>query len=99
MQAALVGGNPGEQVCLDLIDTGQGMAPEVVAKVFQPFYSTKQGGTGLGLPTARRIIEAHSGTITAQSEVGRGTKFTLTLRAVPPTPTRPQELTYAGPNP
>jgi signal transduction histidine kinase len=98
IQAALVD-NPCEKVCLDLIDTGQGMAAEVVAKVFEPFYSTKQGGTGLGLPTSRRIIEAHDGSITAQSEVGRGTKFTLTLRAAPPTPTRPQELTYAGPNP
>jgi signal transduction histidine kinase len=66
-------------VCLSLIDTGKGMSPEVAAKVFQPFFSTKQGGTGLGLPTTRKIIEAHGGTIEVQSEVGRGTKFTIHL--------------------
>jgi signal transduction histidine kinase len=66
-------------VCLSLIDTGQGMAPEVAAKVFRPFFSTKPGGSGLGLPTARRIVEAHGGTIDVQSEVGHGTKFTIRL--------------------
>jgi signal transduction histidine kinase len=66
-------------VSLSLIDTGQGMSPEVLAKVFQPFFSTKSNGSGLGLPTTRRIVEAHGGTIEAQSEVGRGTKFTIRL--------------------
>ena len=70
-------------VCLSLIDTGKGMSPEVAAKVFQPFFSTKQGGTGLGLPTTRKIIEAHGGTIEVQSEVGRGTKFTIRLPISP----------------
>ena len=68
-------------VCLSLIDTGQGMTPEVAGKVFQPFFSTRAGGTGLGLPTARKIIEAHGGTIGLQSEVGRGSKFTVRLPA------------------
>jgi two-component system sensor histidine kinase HydH len=68
-------------VCLSLIDTGQGMSEEVRAKVFQTFFSTKQGGTGLGLPTARRIVEAHGGTIEVQSEPGRGSKFTIRLPA------------------
>jgi signal transduction histidine kinase len=68
---------------LSLIDTGKGMPPEVVAKVFQPFFSTKPGGTGLGLPTARKIIVAHGGTIDVQSEVGHGTKFTIRLPAAP----------------
>jgi two-component system sensor histidine kinase HydH len=66
-------------VCLSLIDTGQGMSEEVRAKVFQSFFSTKQGGTGLGLPTSKRIIEAHGGTIEVQSEPGRGSKFTIRL--------------------
>src|SRR5205823_5433149 len=66
-------------VCLNLIDTGKGMAPEVRARVWQPFFSTKEGGTGLGLPTTRKIVEAHGGTIDVQSEVGRGTKFTIRL--------------------
>jgi signal transduction histidine kinase len=70
-------------VRLDLIDTGKGMPPEVIAKAFRPFYSTRSGGTGLGLPTTRKIIEAHGGTIDVQSEVGRGTKFTVRLPATP----------------
>jgi signal transduction histidine kinase len=64
---------------LSLIDTGQGMSAEVLAKVFRPFFSTKPGGSGLGLPTVRRIIMAHRGTIDVQSEVGKGTKFTIRL--------------------
>ena len=69
-------------VRLMLIDTGKGMSPEVLARVFRPFFSTKPGGTGLGLATARKIIEAHGGAIDVQSEVGRGTKFTIRLPAV-----------------
>ncbi len=70
-----------QHVCLSLIDTGKGMAPEVLAKVFEPFYSTKTGGSGLGLPTTRKIVEAHGGAIEVQSEVGKGTKFTIRLPA------------------
>ncbi len=66
-------------VVLSLIDTGQGMAPDVLAKVFQPFFSTRAAGTGLGLPTTRKIIEAHGGRIGVQSEPGKGTKFTIRL--------------------
>lgn len=66
-------------VCLSLIDTGQGMSPEVLSKVFKPFFSTRPGGTGLGLLTTRKIIEAHHGFLEVQSEVGHGTKFTIRL--------------------
>jgi len=66
-------------VALNLIDTGVGMSPEVVAKLFRPFFTTRQGGTGLGLATTRKIIEAHGGTIDVQSAPGRGTKFTIRL--------------------
>lgn len=68
-------------VVLSLIDTGEGIAPEVLPKIFRPFYTTKakSGGSGLGLPTTKRIIEAHLGTIEVQSEPGKGTKFTLRL--------------------
>jgi signal transduction histidine kinase len=68
-------------VRLDLIDTGAGMAAEQRDKVFKPFYTTKVGGSGLGLPTTKRIVEAHGGSIEVQSEPGRGTKFTIRLPA------------------
>ena len=64
-------------MALDLIDTGVGMDERTAMKMFDPFYTTKSGGSGLGLPTARRIIEAHRGRITVSSEVGVGTQFTL----------------------
>jgi signal transduction histidine kinase len=69
------------RVVLSLIDTGKGMPPDVLARVFRPFFSTKPGGTGLGLATARKIIEAHGGRIDAESEIGKGSKFTITLPA------------------
>lgn len=71
-------------VALDLIDTGMGMDQTTAMHMFEAFYSTKDGGSGLGLPTARKGIEAHGGRIDVQSSVGRGTKFTLEF----PTPTR-----------
>ncbi len=64
-------------VALDLIDTGCGMSQETALRMFEAFYTTKDGGSGLGLPTARKIVEAHGGRIDVQSEMGRGTQFTL----------------------
>jgi signal transduction histidine kinase len=80
-ELVLQAGRDGDGVVLDLIDTGKGMPPEVLAQVFRPFFSARKGGTGLGLPTTRKIIEAHGGTVEVQSEVGRGTKFTIRLPA------------------
>ncbi len=78
----------GDSVSLLLIDTGCGMDESTAAQMFDTFYSTKPGGSGLGLPTTAKIIEAHGGRITVQSEVGRGTQFTVTL----PVPARlPQD--------
>jgi len=74
-------------VVLELIDTGAGMDAETLAKVFQAFYTTKQGGSGLGLPTARKIVEAHGGTIDIETAPGRGTKVTIWLPAPPRLPT------------
>ncbi len=60
-------------------DTGSGIAPELLPKVFEPYVTTKAKGLGLGLAIARRIIEAHGGTIEAESEPGQRTRFRFTL--------------------
>jgi len=73
-------------VLLEMIDTGPGMDAETLGKVFGAFYTTKQGGSGLGLPTARKIVEAHGGTIDVESAPGRGTKVTIWLPAPPRLP-------------
>jgi signal transduction histidine kinase len=70
-------------VALDLIDTGTGMDAKTAGQVFQTFFSTKRGGSGLGLPTAKKIVEGHGGSIAVESEPGRGTIFTIEL-PVPP---------------
>jgi len=71
--------NDGTWVILDVIDTGMGMTEEVCARIFDAFFSTRPAGSGLGLPTARKIVEAHGGTLTVQSEPGKGSQFTLRL--------------------
>jgi signal transduction histidine kinase len=60
------------------------MDERTALQMFAAFFSTKAGGSGLGLPTAKKIIEAHGGRIGVQSEIGRGTQFTLEF----PTPAR-----------
>jgi signal transduction histidine kinase len=67
----------GGKVLLDVIDTGCGIDDHTAAHMFEAFYSTKPGGSGLGLPTTGKIIEAHGGRIDVQSEVGHGTKFMI----------------------
>ncbi|HVL50604.1 MAG TPA: ATP-binding protein [Actinomycetota bacterium] len=62
-----------------VIDTGPGIDPAVREKLFQPYFSTKRKGTGLGLPTTRRIVHEHGGAITVHTEPGRGSDFTLHL--------------------
>jgi signal transduction histidine kinase len=70
-------------VALELIDSGIGMDEKTRDQIFRAFFSTKRGGSGLCLPTARKIIEAHGGFMEVESEPGRGTKFTILL-PVPP---------------
>jgi signal transduction histidine kinase len=60
-------------------DDGEGMADEVLRRVFDAFFTTREGGTGLGLPIARRIAEAHGGTLVLRSREGEGTVATLRL--------------------
>jgi signal transduction histidine kinase len=73
----------GDSAVLDVTDTGVGMTPEIASKVFDAFYSTKAGGSGLGLPTTRKIVEAHGGEIALQSEPGQGSRFTIRLPLAP----------------
>lgn len=68
-----------KQLLLTVADTGTGMAPTVLARVFEPYFTTKANGSGLGLAIARRIAEAHGGTISAKSEVGQGSQFEISL--------------------
>lgn len=67
------------RVFLDIIDNGKGMNEKTTKKMFDVFFSTKTSGSGLGLPTVKKIIEAHGGTIVCDSEPMRGTRFTISL--------------------
>ena len=58
------------------------MNERTLGRMFQAFYSNKAGGSGLGLPTVRKIVEAHRGEIACDSEVGQGTRFTISLPPV-----------------
>ena len=69
----------GAYAVLDVTDTGAGIPLDVLGKIFDPFFSTRPGGSGLGLPTSRKIIEAHGGTLTVQSEPGKGSRFTVRI--------------------
>jgi signal transduction histidine kinase len=68
-----------DEARVDVIDTGPGIDPEVVAMIFQAYYTTKRGGTGLGLAMAKRIAEEHGGRLTVTSERGKGSDFTIAL--------------------
>ena len=68
-----------DDVMITVADQGKGIPPENLLNIFRPFFTTKGHGTGLGLSLARRIVEAHAGTITVRSELGKGTQFVLRL--------------------
>jgi len=70
---------PDDHSRIHIIDTGKGIDPEKAARIFEPYFTTKPGGSGLGLPTTRRIIEAHGGALTLDTQPGRGSAFTITL--------------------
>ena len=73
----------GKYVCVSFTDQGQGIAAGHLPRIFDPFYSTKSGGTGLGLATAFSIIKNHGGHITVESSPGSGAKFQVFLPAAP----------------
>lgn len=68
-----------DSAVIQISDTGRGIAPDKLSDIFKPYCSFQTGGTGLGLATAKRIVEAHNGTITVDSEPGKGTLFTIRL--------------------
>ncbi len=78
-QLKSVQGKHGEYVCVSVEDTGAGMAPEVLQKIYEPFFTTKMDGTGsgLGLAMVKGIMENHRGMIEIDTEVGKGTIFRL----------------------
>jgi len=69
------------EVCAEIviIDTGPGISPDVIPKIFEPLFTTKSFGTGLGLPIAKQTVEQHGGTITIESELDRGTTVRINL--------------------
>jgi len=74
-------GGPGQSdlVEISVSDTGAGIPPESLERIFRPFYTTKRGGTGLGLSLCRRIIRQHGGTLTVESKLGKGSRFIIRL--------------------
>jgi signal transduction histidine kinase len=66
-------------VRLSIIDNGPGMAPEVLARIFEPLFTTKTSGIGLGMPIVQQLVEMHHGTIAIDSTVGKGTTIRVWL--------------------
>jgi two-component system sensor histidine kinase HydH len=75
----LTAGTTENSAVVDVIDTGSGIPAEAIDKIFQAYYSTKKGGTGLGLAMAQRIVREHGGQLSVSSEPGKGSDFRLTL--------------------
>src|SRR5262245_1034416 len=81
----------GESARVDVIDNGAGIAEDIRDRVWDVYFSSRKGGTGLGLPTARRVAEEHGGTLDFETETGKGTDFALVLplRGPPAEPAEP----------
>jgi signal transduction histidine kinase len=84
--AAIPGGRPGNFVRLQVEDTGTGIPPEIIGRIWEPFFTTKEPGqgTGLGLSSVRSIVESHQGFVSLVTELGKGTIFHVFLPAEPP---------------
>ena len=72
----------GDEICVEVSDRGQGIAPEFLEKIFTPFFTTKDKGSGLGLAVAFSIVQNHGGRIQVSSKVGAGTSFRVSLPAL-----------------
>lgn len=71
--------SPSQMIGIEIADQGCGIAEAHLERIFDPFYSTKAEGTGLGLAVAKRIIEEHAGQLDVSSHLGKGTSITLLL--------------------
>lgn len=80
------GGGPGADLFFEVSDTGIGMDAGTLSRIYEPFFSTKFIGRGMGLAAVRGIVEAHGGTIRAASEPGRGTTFSIVFPAADAVP-------------
>lgn len=76
-----IAGRPADRVALHVIDTGPGIPADARERIFEPYFTTRHGGTGLGLPTARRVIEALGGTLELHTDPDKGTDFALIFPA------------------
>jgi signal transduction histidine kinase len=76
-------GQQKKDAIIQISDTGSGIAPDRLPHIFDAYYSTRPHGSGLGLPTAKKIVEAHKGMIRIDSELGKGTSFTIRLPVQP----------------
>ncbi|HYS77228.1 MAG TPA: ATP-binding protein, partial [Candidatus Dormibacteraeota bacterium] len=84
VSARVAEGSSGDRrIAIEVHDTGCGIPESLLPRLFEPYFSTKRGGTGLGLGLARRAIEEHGGTIALRSRPGEGTLVTVTLPAAP----------------
>ena len=72
--------NKNNRCLIKISDSGIGMTKEQVSKLFEPYFTTKEKGNGLGLANSQNIILGHSGTISAESVLGRGSTFTISLQ-------------------
>ncbi len=81
LEIRAVANRPEDTISIRVRDTGSGITPEAMARLFQPLFTTKSGGIGLGLMVVKNLVEANGGTVAAQSEVGKGTTFSVTLPA------------------
>ncbi len=88
--------NPGEYVCMEVIDNGEGIAEDTIEKIFDPFFTTKFTGRGLGLPSVLGIVKSMGGGIRLQSEQGRGTSITIYMPKYQPTPSEKGDFVYEG---
>jgi two-component system, NtrC family, sensor histidine kinase PilS len=78
----------GERARLEVEDDGPGIPPADLPHLFTPFFTTREGGTGLGLATVQRIVDAHGGAVAVESSPGKGTRFTVRLPAAGPAGSR-----------